>query len=310
MVHITEEQVKAAVSIQKAVELTEEAFRRLGQGQIVNHPRRRIRLEHGAFLHSMEAGCHVARRFASKQYVTHPEAGAAFVVTLFDADRAAILATIEADALGQIRTGAASAVATKYMARQGASTMALLGSGWQAESQLTAIAQVRQLQDVRVFSPNKEHRESFAAKMSERLGLSVHAVSSAQKAVRGAGIVTTITKAREPVFQGVWLSPGTHINAAGSNHVKRREIDALTVQHAQILAVDSLDQAKLESGDLIQAANEECFFWERAVELGEIVAGRRPGRESDDQITLFESQGLAAQDLLIADFVYNQVVGG
>lgn len=309
MVHITEEQVIEAVSIAAAVELVEEAFRRLGQGEMVNHPRRRIRLEGGALLHAMEAGCHVSRRFASKQYVTHPKAGARFLVTLFDADQATILATIEADALGQIRTGAASAVATKYMARQDATVMGLLGSGWQAESQLAAIAEVRTLSEVRVFSPTQANRERFAAKMSERLGLNVHAVDAAERAVRGSDIVTTITKSREPVVNGQWLSPGTHINAAGSNHVKRRELDTLAVQHSQILAVDDLAQARSEAGDLVQAAYEECFFWERAIELGAIVAGRRPGRESDDQITLFESQGLAAQDLILANEVYKKVVG-
>jgi ornithine cyclodeaminase/alanine dehydrogenase-like protein (mu-crystallin family) len=288
----------------------EEAFRRLGQGEMVNHPRRRIRLEGGALLHAMEAGCHVSRRFASKQYVTHPMAGARFLVTLFDADQATILATIEADALGQIRTGAASAVATKYMARQDATVMGLLGSGWQAESQLAAIAEVRTLSEVRVFSPTQANRERFAAKMSERLGLNVHAVDTAERAVKGSDIVTTITKSREPVVNGQWLSPGTHINAAGSNHVKRRELDTLAVQHSQILAVDGLAQARSEAGDLVQAAHEECFFWERAIELGAIVAGRRPGRESDDQITLFESQGLAAQDLILANAVYKKVVGG
>ena len=309
MVHITEDQVKAAVSIQDAVALVEEAFLRLGRGQMVNHARRRIRLQSGAFLHAMEAGCHLTRRFASKVYVTHPKQGARFLVTLFDSDRAAILAAIEADALGQIRTGAASAVASKYMARQNAALMGLLGSGWQAESQLAAIAQVRTLSEVRVYSPTKERREKFAAKMSERLGLNVRAAESAEAAVRDADIVTTITTSRDPVLKGEWLAPGTHINAAGSNHIKRRELDTLAVQRSQVLAVDTLDQARLEAGDLVQAAEEGGFFWERAIELGEIVAGRRKGRESDDQITLFESQGLAAQDLVLADAVYRRVCG-
>lgn len=308
MVHITEAQVKESVSITDAVSLVEEAFRRLGEGKMVNHPRRRIRLEGGAFLHSMEAGCHVSRRFASKQYVTHPQAGAKFLVTLFDADQASILATIEADALGQIRTGAASAVGTKYMAREDATVMAMLGSGWQAESQLAAIATVRPLSEVRVFSPNQANREAFASKMSTGLGLNVVAVDTAEAAVRGADIVTTITKSREPVMNGQWLSPGTHINAAGSNHVKRRELDTFTVQHSEILAVDGMAQAQSEAGDLVQAAHEECFFWERAVELGSIVAGRRTGRDNDEQITLFESQGLAAQDLILADAIYDRIV--
>jgi ornithine cyclodeaminase/alanine dehydrogenase-like protein (mu-crystallin family) len=197
MVHITEEQVKVSVSINDAVTLVEEAFRRLGKGRMVNHPRRRIRLEGGAFLHSMEAGCHVSRRFATKQYVTHPQAGAKFLVTLFDADKASILATIEADALGQIRTGAASAVGTKYMAREDATVMGMLGSGWQAESQLAAIATVRPLSEVRVFSPTQAHRESFAQKMSEFLGLNVIAVDTAEAAVHGADIVTAILSDEE-----------------------------------------------------------------------------------------------------------------
>jgi ornithine cyclodeaminase/alanine dehydrogenase-like protein (mu-crystallin family) len=196
------------------------------------------------------------------------------------------------------------------MARQDAAVMGLLGSGWQSESQLAAIAQVRTLSEVRVYSPTKEHRETFAAKMSERLGLNVRAVKSAEVAVRDADIVTTITTSRDPVLKGEWLAPGTHINAAGSNHGKRRELDALAVQRSQVLAVDTLDQARSEAGDLVQAAAEERFFWERAIELGDIVAGRRKGRESDEQITLFESQGLAAQDLVLADAVYKRVGGG
>lgn len=310
MVHITEDQVKAAVSIQEAVALVEEAFLRLARGQMINHPRRRIRLQEGAFLHAMEAGCRLTRRFASKVYVTHPERGAGFLVTLFDSDHARILATIEADALGQMRTGAASAVASKYLARQNAAVMGLLGSGWQAESQLAAVAQVRALSEVRVYSTTKERRENFAATMSKRLGLNVRAVESAEAAVREADIVTTITTSRDPVLKGEWLAPGTHINAAGSNHSKRRELDALAVQRSQVVAVDALDQARLEAGDLVQAAEEDCFSWDRALELGEVVAGRRSGRESDHQITLFESQGLAAQDLVLADAVYKRTAGG
>src|SRR5690606_33574972 len=129
-------------------------------------------------------------------YVTHPKQGARFLVTLFDSDRAEILATIDADALGQIRTGAASAVASKYLARGNAAVMGLLGAGWQAESQLAAIPQVRALREVRVYSPTKERREKFAATMSERLGLSIRAVESAEAAVRDADIVNTITTSR------------------------------------------------------------------------------------------------------------------
>ncbi len=306
MLHISEEQVRAALPMTEAVELVEEAFRRLADGRMINHPRRRIRLAAGSFLHAMEAGDNVSMTFAAKMYVTG-RAGARFVVTLFDAERSALLAVIDADALGQIRTGAASGVATKHLARRDADDLGLIGSGWQAESQLEAVAAVRTLSRVRVYSRTAEKREAFAAKMSARLGLDIIAVGGAREAIEGASIVTTVTGAREPVLEGAWLDAGCHVNAAGSNHAKRREIDAVAVRRAGLVAVDSLEQARIEAGDLIQTAHEGLFDWDRAKELAPIVAGVAPGRTSDEQITLFESQGLAAEDLIVAEAVWRKL---
>ena len=290
----------------EAVALVEECFRRLADGRIINHPRRRIRLTNGSLLHAMEAGDNSSNLFASKTYVTG-RAGAQFVVTLFDAERSELAAVIDADSLGQIRTGAASGVATKVLARADADVMGMIGSGWQAESQLEAVVSVRRLSQIRVFSRTAEKREAFAAKMAARLGLDVVAADSAREAVEGASIVTTITNARDPVLEGAWLDAGAHVNAAGSNHAKRREIDGVAVRRASLVTVDSLEQARLEAGDLIQTADEGGFDWGRATELASVVAGATPGRESGEQITLFESQGLTAEDLIVAEAVWRKV---
>jgi ornithine cyclodeaminase/alanine dehydrogenase-like protein (mu-crystallin family) len=309
MSHITEEQVREALSMAKAVELVEESLRRLDAGGAVNHPRRRVVLENSATLHYMAAGDNRDGLLGAKLYVTNPAVGARFLVVLFDAERASLLATIDANALGQIRTGAASGVATRHLARADAATLGLIGSGFQAETQLEAVATVRPLRWVRVYSRSEDKRVAFAERMSRRLGLAVEAVESARRAVEESDIVVTITKARQPVLEGAWLPTGCHVNAAGSNHARRREIDAAAVERSSVIAVDSLEQAKMEAGDLIGAVEEGRLDWQRVTELSGIVGGRVGGRRSPDEITLFESQGLAAEDLAVADFVYREVTG-
>jgi ornithine cyclodeaminase/alanine dehydrogenase-like protein (mu-crystallin family) len=309
MTHITEDQVREALPMTKAVDLVEECFRRLGTGAAVNHPRRRVALDNSALLHYMAAGDNQDGLLAAKLYVTKPGVGARFLVVLFDAERASLLATIDANALGQIRTGAASGVATRHLARKDAATLGMIGSGYQAKTQLEAVAAVRSLRSVRVYSRSAEKRESFAERMSRRLNLAVEAVDSAQSAVEASDIVVTVTSARQPVIEGAWLAPGCHVNAAGSNHAKRREIDGATVERSAVISVDSLEQAKMEAGDLIGAVEEGQLDWGRVAELSEIVSGRAAGRQAAGDITLFESQGLAAEDLAAAYHVYRVVTG-
>ena len=307
MLHITEEQAAAALPMARALELVEEAFRRLDDGRAHNHPRRRIRLDNGAMLHAMDAGDNASGLLGAKIYATRPGVGAHFLVVLFDAETTKPLATIEADALGRIRTGAASGVATKFLARQDARTLAMIGSGWQAETQLEACAAVRRFDLVKVYSRKAEKREAFARKMGEKLGLRIEAAESAEQAVRGSDVVVTITSAKAPVVLGEWLEPGCHVNAAGSNHALRSEIDAEAVERAGLIAADSVEQAKEEAGDLVQAAEQGRLDWGRVVELSGVVSGRLPGRAGDGQIMLFESQGLAIEDLLAAEEVYKNV---
>ena len=309
MLHITEEQAAAALPMARTLEIVEEAFRRLDDGRARNHPRRRIQLQNGAMLHAMDAGDNASGLLGAKLYATRPRIGAHFLVVLFDAETTKPLATIEADALGRIRTGAASGVATKFLARQDARVMGIIGSGWQAETQLEACAAVRRFEHVKVFSRTPGKREAFAAKMASKLGLHVDAVNSAEEATRGSDVMVTITSAKAPVVLGEWLGEGCHVNAAGSNHALRREIDGEAVARAGLIAADSMEQAKEEAGDLIQAAEEGKLDWSRVVELSGVVSGRLAGRADERQITLFESQGLAIEDLLAAEEVYKRVKG-
>ena len=309
MTHITEEQVREVLPMATAIELVEESFQRLDAGRVVNHPRRRVVLENSAVLHYMAAGDNSEGLLAAKLYVTNPRAGASFLVALFDAGKATLLATIDANVLGQIRTGAATGVATRHLARAGAATLGMIGGGFQAAAQLEAVAAVRPLRRVRVYSRTPRNRAAFAERMSRQLDLAVEAVDTPRQAIEESEIVVTITNAREPVLEGAWLPWGCHVNAAGSNQAKRREIDTAAVEGCALIAVDSLDQAKMEAGDLIAAAEEGCLDWQRVVELSGIVSGRVAGRQAPSEITLFESQGLAAEDLAVAGYVYRQVTG-
>ena len=308
MIRVTEQQVREAVTMPEAMDVVERMLLRLAAGRAVNHPRRRVAMESRTLLHYMAGGDNDNGLVGIKVYASNPAVGAPnFEVLLFDSNTAQLLAAIEANILGQIRTGAASGVATRHLARKDASRVAIFGSGFQAETQLEAVSCARQLDRVRVFSRKPARREAFAQRMGERLGLPIAASESPEEALEGADIVITVTNSRSPVFRGRLLRPGTHINAAGSNHVMRREIDGDAVRMASLIAVDSMEQAHMEAGDLTQAAEDGVFDWAEACELPDVLAGNRPGRTSAEQITLFESQGLAVEDIAMADFLYRKL---
>ena len=308
MIRITEKQVEENVTMPEAMDLVERVLRRMAAGRAVNHPRRRVSMESRTLLHYMAGGDNNSSLVGIKVYASNPAVGAPdFRVLLFDSNTAQLLAEIEANILGQIRTGAASGVATRHLAREDASRVAIFGSGFQAETQLEAVSCARRLDQVRVFSRSPERRTIFAERMAQRLDLSIRASESPEDAMDGADIVITVTNSRTPVFPGSLLRQGTHINAAGSNHVKRREIDGEAVRKASLIAVDSMEQAQMEAGDLTQAADDGVFSWADACELHEVLAGNLPGRTNAEQITLFESQGLAIEDIAMAEFLYRKL---
>ena len=307
MLHITECQVRDLLPMGKAIELVESGFLHLASGRARNHPRRRLQLDSSATLHYMPAVDLASGYLGIKVYSTHPQTGAHFVVLLYASDGRP-LASIEANALGQIRTGAASGVATARLARSDARVVGLIGSGFQARTQLEAVASVRQLGEVRVFSRSEENRRGFAAGMARSLDLPVVPVETAEQAIRGCDIAITTTPAREPVLFGDWLQPGSHINAAGSNHARRRELDRTAVARASLIVADSVEQARMESGDLIAAFEEGAGSWDQVADLADLFSKYPPGRRSDADITLFKSNGLALEDVAVAGYVYEQAV--
>lgn len=303
--YISEKEVLACLPMPKAIELVEDAFRKLADGTAINHPRRRVILPTGSVLHYMAAG--TPDYFGLKAYSVNAKTGAHFEVLLYRSADGMPLATLEANHLGQIRTGAASGVATKYLARQDATVAAVIGSGFQALTQLEAVAAVRQLSEVRVFSRKKEKREEFARRAAADFNLNVRAVETARECVEGADIVVTMTSSREPVFEASWIAPGAHINAAGSNWANRRELPAeVVLDRGARVAVDSVEVAKIESGDLLIPLAERGSAAFPAVELSAIVSGGLPGRTSPGQITIFKSNGLAVEDIAVAGYIYEE----
>lgn len=306
MIYIKEEDVGRLLPMSVALEAVEEVLRLHGQGKAVNIARSRVRLPNNV-LHVMSGGVPDLNITGLKAYTTTPH-GAQFVVLLYQADSGELLAILEADKLGQTRTGAASGVATKYMARSDASTVGIIGTGWQARSQLAAVCGVRSITSVKAYSRQVERRQTYCHEMSDELGIPVEPAESAEEAVRDADVVVTITNARTPVLFGEWLKPGVHVNAAGSNALIRCEIDTEVVKRASLITADSKDTAKIECGDLLAPIERGMIHWDQVRELSDVVAGHIPGRQSAEDLTLFESQGLAIEDMAVAARVYQKAI--
>jgi ornithine cyclodeaminase/alanine dehydrogenase len=310
---LTEGDVSRLLTMREALDAVRDGFCSLAAGAGSNSPRARVRTGN-AILNVMSAalGTVETTRGRNGSYLgvksySIARGKARFLVLLYAAD-GEILAIIEADRLGQIRTGAASGLATDAMARTGIRTVGIIGTGWQARSQLEAVAAVRPIQVARAFSRREEGRRAFSRDMEAKLGIEVIPVPTAEEAVSGADVVITITTSREPVLHGAWLREGAHVNAAGSNFPHRRELDEEAVGRARFIAVDSLEQARLESGDLIMAAEQGRLSWDRVHELGDVVTGKLAPRSADSDITLFKSNGIAIEDVAVAAHVYERAV--
>jgi ornithine cyclodeaminase/alanine dehydrogenase-like protein (mu-crystallin family) len=303
--YLTEGDVAATLTVRDALGLVEDAARALAEGRAQNRPRQRAYLP-SSVIQVLAAS--YAGRMGHKTYtVAMKGRGARFWHLLFN-DNGEMLSMMEADMLGQIRTGAASGVATRFLAREDARTLAVIGTGWQAQTQLEACFHVRDFTRVLVWGRNAERRAEFAEAMSAKIGHAVEAVDTAEAAVRDADVICTMTSANTPVFDGTWLKPGAHVNAAGSNRANAQEIDIETVRRSAVIAVEDIAQAKVESGDL-RAANEAgAFTWDKATLLSDVVAGHALGRTGDDQVTLFESLGIGLWDLAAASHVFDRCV--
>ena len=301
-IFLSEAEVRSLLPIEEAIRALEPAFLQQSSGTGINSPRKR--------LESGSAGITMMVAVLGDQGVSgfKTQGAGRPLVLLFGSEPRSLLAVMEAAALGQIRTGAASGLATEVMARKDAKSVGVIGTGNQAITQLTAVCSVRQITQIKAFSRTQENRDKFCVDMSAMLGVSVESVSSANEAVRGVDIVIAITNVRtlSPVLLGEWLEPGMHINAAGANSMNRRELDDEAVTRSSLIVVDSKEQAKMECADLAIPVDLGLLEWDRVVELGRVVSGQVSGRSDPDDITLFESQGIALEDVAAATHIYNR----
>jgi alanine dehydrogenase len=289
--YLTEAEVEQLLTPADALVAVERCFERLARGEVDNRPRYRQRADGGA-LAVMSAVDHGLRLAGIKSYAAVP-GGTTFVVCLFGLDGGELTAVIEADKLGQLRTGAASGVAARHLAREGATSLGIVGCGWQAESQVLCIREaVPAIERVVAYCRTEERLERFCRKLNAEAG-ETHRDPAEQD------VVVTATTSRDPVLRGEWLSPGALVCAMGANRLSARELDNAVLERASFVCCDSIEQAKVESGDLVEPIDQGVLDWLEVHELHEVVAGEVQGRQSPDDIVLFKSNGIAAWDVAI-----------
>jgi ornithine cyclodeaminase len=310
---LTQPEVRRLLPMDVCMDLVQDALATLARGGCANPLRRGMRLPEGSgragligtmpgYLAEPEAlGLKVVGVFPGNhggEFDAHQG-----VVMLFDLETGVPSAILDAAEVTAIRTAAASGVATRVLAREDASDLALIGSGVQARTHLEAMRVARDLRRVRVFSPSAENRRAFAALESERTGLEVEPTGSAREAVEGADLICTTTSAREPVLCGAWIAPGAHVNAAGACVPTARELDTAAVAAARVYT-DRAESLRNEAGDFLIPLAEGAITDDHLVgELGDVLLGRAPGRGAPNEITLFESLGIAVEDLAAAQHV-------
>jgi alanine dehydrogenase len=300
---LSEDDVRRLLTMEMAIEAVEQGLRKVALDEAQNIPRARSQTDHG-MLHTMSASAKTLGVMGSKVYSTSRKGQAQFLLSLFDGKTGALLCLMQADYLGQVRTGAASGVATAHLARTDACEVGVFGSGKQARKQVEAVCKVRRVRRVHVFSRSAENRSRFAEELSALCQTEVLPTARPEVAAEDKDIVITATTSREPVLFGQWLAPGTHVNAIGSNFLGKAELDASAIRRCQLVAVDSKDQARLEAGDFQQPLEDGSLHWSDVREVGQIIVGRYPGRRHPDDVTLFKSLGIAIEDVAVAARVY------
>lgn len=297
VLYLTEAEVAQVLTMELAIDGVEAGLRKMALEEAFTNPRTRCQTDH-TMLHVLPAAAKTLGVIGFKAYTT-TKSGPRFHLTLYDGKTGEMTALMQADILGRMRTGAASAVATKYLARPDAASVGIFGTGRQAKTQLLGVSKVRRIAKASVWSPNEEHRKTFAAELSAECGIEVVPVATAEEAARNHDILCTATAAREPFLKGEWLSPGQHLNIIGSNFLAKSEIDVEVVRRANLICIDSKDQGKLEAGDFVAALDQRIIEWYDVQEVSRIVAGRIQGRESPQDITLFKSLGIGLEDIAV-----------
>lgn len=287
---LTEADVDRLLTPGDAIAAVEDSFLRLHAGTIENVPRYRVGLE-GGFLAVMSAVDKERGLACVKAYSAGAD-GIRFVVVLFE--RGELRALIEADRLGQLRTGSASAVAAKHLARTRARTLGVIGCGLQARTQVSCIREALPgIEETVAYCRTPERLAEFCDEVGAE-------PAESHRDAADADVVVTITNSRDPVLRGEWLRPGALVCAAGANHPRSRELDNAVLERAAFVCCDSLADARIESGDLIEPVQQGVLDWLEVHELQEVVAGELTGRHDDEDVVLFKSNGLAAWDLAVA----------
>lgn len=294
---LSEDDVRQHLTLTESIDALEEAFRALasGRGEVV--ARQRLSLPNG-FFHWMPSSLEGAGVVGAKLYTTVGEHRQSYL-SLFDARSGRFLALIQSYHLSLVRTAAATAVATRYLARADSHVACIVGTGSTALLQVQGVAAVRPIDEVRVFGRRSAPRIDLARRISTELGIGATPCDTIEEAVRGADIVITATDATEPILRADWVAPGAHLNVIGSNFRTKREIGPDTLQRAGRIVVDSLASAREEAGDLVRAVEEGALSWDRIEELSAVVASARPVRTSPEEITVFKSVGVAIEDLAV-----------
>jgi ornithine cyclodeaminase/alanine dehydrogenase len=290
--HLAEDDVAALLTPAEAVDAIEACFRRMAAGAVENRPRYRLGLDGGQL--AVMAASDLELGYAGAKVYAGFRSGARFEVLLFRTDAPELVAVIDADKLGQLRTGAASGVAARYLARAGASSLGVIGCGWQAESQVACIrAALPGIERVVAYCRTETSLRDFCERTGAEPGETARDPAQCD-------VVVTVTGSSSPVLRGDWLQAGALVCAVGANDGRRRELDNEVLARAAFVCCDSVEDAKLESADLIEPIEAGVLDWLEVYELEDVVAGELRGRDSDNDIVVFKSNGLAAWDVAVA----------
>jgi ornithine cyclodeaminase/alanine dehydrogenase len=305
------QEVESLCDMSTLIDTVERGLREEAQGRAVVPPRLNLPTASG-FFRVMPAVMNDSGLMGYKVFHGSMRGGVRYLIAVYAQEGERLLALMDAHYLTAARTGATTGVATKVLATPGAKTVAVIGSGLEARTNLQAVCAVRAVECVTVFSPNPEHRARFAARMSAELGVEVRAVESPAHCVRGADIVVVATNSfgrPDPIaYRGAWMEPGVLVDAIGSTSPFLREIDADTFQRAESIVVDSKVQVEEESGDVKAALSADKYDRAKVVELKDVLAGKAQGRTSAQQMVLFKSVGTAVQDVMAGFAVYEAAV--
>lgn len=297
-------EINNLLTMEDVVNTMEHAFREVGKGVTWNRPRSRIRLPRG-FHHLMAASLAEPNVFGLKTYTSFRK-GTRFMTLVYDGEQGDLLCIVQGGRCSQMRTGAVSAVGTKYMSNEDSKTVGIIGTGFQGKAQLEGVCAVRNITSIKAYDRDNEACVNFCKEMSEILGVEITPVNEPEECVSNSDIVITMTTAREPILFGSWLEEGMHVNAAGSNHWIRREVDDDVIKRANSIVVDSKEDAYVEAGDLLYPIERGVIRWDQIHELSDLVSGKIISRKSNKDITLLESQGIAISDIATAALAYER----